>query len=75
MQMWVLKPPGFHSPLPKGREQGEGEKNAGAKKWPLVYLVHGGPQGANGSNYSGEATHTAKNCFRPPTSRPYMETA
>jgi dipeptidyl aminopeptidase/acylaminoacyl peptidase len=30
MQMWVLKPPGFD---PK-------------KKWPLVYLVHGGPQGA-----------------------------
>ncbi|HET6572539.1 MAG TPA: S9 family peptidase [Fimbriiglobus sp.] len=30
MQMWVLKPPGFD-------EQ---------KKWPLVYLVHGGPQGA-----------------------------
>jgi dipeptidyl aminopeptidase/acylaminoacyl peptidase len=30
MQMWVLKPPGFD---PK-------------KKWPLAYLVHGGPQGA-----------------------------
>lgn len=30
MQMWVLKPPGFD---PK-------------KKWPVVYLVHGGPQGA-----------------------------
>jgi dipeptidyl aminopeptidase/acylaminoacyl peptidase len=30
MQMWVLKPPGFD------------EK----KKWPLAYLVHGGPQGA-----------------------------
>jgi dipeptidyl aminopeptidase/acylaminoacyl peptidase len=30
MQMWILKPPGFD------------EK----KKWPLVYLVHGGPQGA-----------------------------
>jgi len=30
MQMWVLKPPGFDP----------------AKKWPLVYLVHGGPQGA-----------------------------
>jgi dipeptidyl aminopeptidase/acylaminoacyl peptidase len=30
MQMWILKPPGFD---PK-------------KKWPLVYLVHGGPQGA-----------------------------
>jgi dipeptidyl aminopeptidase/acylaminoacyl peptidase len=28
--MWILKPPGFD---PK-------------KKWPLVYLVHGGPQGA-----------------------------
>jgi dipeptidyl aminopeptidase/acylaminoacyl peptidase len=30
MQMWVLKPPGFDP----------------AKKWPLAYLVHGGPQGA-----------------------------
>jgi dipeptidyl aminopeptidase/acylaminoacyl peptidase len=28
--MWLLKPPGFDP----------------AKKWPLVYLVHGGPQGA-----------------------------
>ena len=30
MQMWVLKPPGFDP----------------SKKWPLAYLVHGGPQGA-----------------------------
>lgn len=30
MQMWILKPPGFD------------EK----KKWPVAYLVHGGPQGA-----------------------------
>jgi dipeptidyl aminopeptidase/acylaminoacyl peptidase len=30
MQMWVIKPPGFD------------EK----KKWPVVYLVHGGPQSA-----------------------------
>lgn len=30
MQMWVLKPPGF-------------DPN---KKWPVVYLVHGGPQSA-----------------------------
>lgn len=30
MQMWLLKPPGFD---PK-------------KKWPVAYLVHGGPQGA-----------------------------
>jgi dipeptidyl aminopeptidase/acylaminoacyl peptidase len=29
MQMWLLKPPGFEA----------------KKKWPLVYLVHGGPQG------------------------------
>jgi dipeptidyl aminopeptidase/acylaminoacyl peptidase len=30
MQMWILKPPNFD---PK-------------KKWPLAYLVHGGPQGS-----------------------------
>ncbi len=30
MQMWLLKPPGFDA----------------QKKWPLIYLVHGGPQGA-----------------------------
>ena len=30
MQMWLLKPPGFDA----------------AKKWPVAYLVHGGPQGA-----------------------------
>jgi dipeptidyl aminopeptidase/acylaminoacyl peptidase len=30
MQMWILKPPGFDA----------------EKKWPLAYLVHGGPQGA-----------------------------
>ena len=30
MQMWILKPPGFDE----------------SKKWPVVYLVHGGPQGA-----------------------------
>jgi dipeptidyl aminopeptidase/acylaminoacyl peptidase len=30
MQMWILKPPGFDQ----------------TKKWPVVYLVHGGPQGA-----------------------------
>jgi dipeptidyl aminopeptidase/acylaminoacyl peptidase len=30
MQMWVLKPPGFDP----------------AKKWPVAYLVHGGPQSA-----------------------------
>ena len=30
MQMWMLKPPGFDA----------------KKKWPVAYLVHGGPQGA-----------------------------
>ncbi len=30
MQMWILKPPGFDA----------------GKKYPVVYLVHGGPQGA-----------------------------
>ena len=36
MQMWILKPPDFD---PK-------------KKWPLAYLVHGGPQGAWDNNWS-----------------------
>ena len=36
MQMWILKPPGFDA----------------KKKWPLVYLVHGGPQGAWDDNWS-----------------------
>ena len=30
MHMWILKPPGFDD----------------KKKWPVVYLIHGGPQGA-----------------------------
>src|SRR5262245_51953639 len=30
VQMWILKPPGFDA----------------RKKWPLAFLVHGGPQGA-----------------------------
>lgn len=30
MQLWLLKPPGFDA----------------KKKWPVAYLVHGGPQGA-----------------------------
>ena len=30
MQMWILEPPGFDA----------------TKKWPVLYLVHGGPQGA-----------------------------
>ncbi|MBX9679837.1 MAG: S9 family peptidase [Gemmataceae bacterium] len=36
MQMWILKPPGFDA----------------KKKWPLVYLVHGGPQGAWNDDWS-----------------------
>jgi len=36
MQMWILKPPGFD---PK-------------KKWPVAYLVHGGPQGAWNDGWS-----------------------
>lgn len=36
MQMWILKPPGFDE----------------SKKWPLVYLVHGGPQGAWNDGWS-----------------------
>lgn len=30
MQMWILKPPGFDP----------------SQKWPVAYLIHGGPQGA-----------------------------
>ncbi|MGD9647822.1 MAG: prolyl oligopeptidase family serine peptidase [Pirellulales bacterium] len=36
MQMWVLTPPGFDA----------------QKKWPLVYIVHGGPQGAWDDSWS-----------------------
>ncbi len=36
MQMWILTPPGFDA----------------KKKWPLVYLVHGGPQGAWDDSWS-----------------------
>ncbi len=36
MQMWILKPPGFSA----------------EKKWPLGYLVHGGPQGAWSDGWS-----------------------
>ena len=36
MQMWLIKPPGFNE----------------NRKWPLVYLVHGGPQGSWGDGWS-----------------------
>lgn len=36
MQMWILTPPGFDA----------------SKKWPLAFLVHGGPQGAWADNWS-----------------------
>ncbi|OWK44425.1 S9 family peptidase [Fimbriiglobus ruber] len=36
MQMWILKPPGFDP----------------SKKWPVAYLIHGGPQGAWGDAWS-----------------------
>ncbi len=36
MQMWILKPPGFDP----------------QQKWPLGFLVHGGPQGAWSDNWS-----------------------
>jgi len=36
MQMWILTPPGFDK----------------AQKWPLAFLVHGGPQGAWADNWS-----------------------
>jgi dipeptidyl aminopeptidase/acylaminoacyl peptidase len=36
VQMWIVKPPVFDA----------------AKKYPLVFLVHGGPQGAWGDNWS-----------------------
>lgn len=36
MQMWILTPPGFNT----------------TQKWPLAYLVHGGPQGAWSDSWS-----------------------
>jgi len=36
MQMWILTPPGFNK----------------SKKWPLAFLVHGGPQGAWSDSWS-----------------------
>jgi dipeptidyl aminopeptidase/acylaminoacyl peptidase len=36
MQMWILEPPGFDA----------------TKKWPVAYLVHGGPQGAWNDGWS-----------------------
>ncbi len=36
MHMWILKPPGFDH----------------TKKWPVAFLVHGGPQGAWEDNWS-----------------------
>ncbi len=36
MQMWILTPPGFDD----------------SKKWPLAFLVHGGPQGAWSDSWS-----------------------
>ncbi len=36
MQMWILTPPGFDK----------------AQKWPLAFLVHGGPQGAWADGWS-----------------------
>jgi dipeptidyl aminopeptidase/acylaminoacyl peptidase len=36
MQMWLLKPPGFDA----------------TKKWPAIYLVHGGPQSAWADSWS-----------------------
>lgn len=36
MQMWLLTPPGFDA----------------NRKWPLAFLVHGGPQGAWADNWS-----------------------
>jgi len=36
MQMWILLPPGFDK----------------SKKWPLAFLVHGGPQGAWADGWS-----------------------
>lgn len=36
MQMWILTPPGFDK----------------TRKWPVAFLVHGGPQGAWGDGWS-----------------------
>ncbi|KAI0801943.1 hypothetical protein BC629DRAFT_1591605 [Irpex lacteus] len=46
IQGWVLKPPGFKR-AGKG-EEGKGEE----KKWPLLFWIHGGPQGVWGDQWS-----------------------
>ena len=42
VQMWIIKPPMFSG----GNSGKQDAAAAGAKKYPLVFWVHGGPQGA-----------------------------
>src|SRR5438477_1460999 len=60
VQGFIVKPPGFDSPAvgrdsvepTKSDQTGDGSaerrptKNGGSKKYPLKFLIHGGPQGA-----------------------------
>lgn len=41
MQGWVLKPPGFEK-----SSSGDAKSVEKKKKWPVVLLIHGGPQSA-----------------------------
>jgi dipeptidyl aminopeptidase/acylaminoacyl peptidase len=45
VQMWIIKPPAFTRDAKSPAGGKESEANAGTK-YPLVYWVHGGPQGA-----------------------------
>jgi dipeptidyl aminopeptidase/acylaminoacyl peptidase len=66
VQGFIIKPPGFDS-APVGRDsveptksnqarEGSAErrptKNGGSKKYPLKFLIHGGPQGAWGNDWT-----------------------
>ncbi|MEY2492101.1 MAG: hypothetical protein QOH24_1052 [Verrucomicrobiota bacterium] len=66
VQGFIMKPPGFDSPV-VGRDSveltksdqargGSAErrptKNSGSKKYPLKFLIHGGPQGAWGDDWT-----------------------
>jgi dipeptidyl aminopeptidase/acylaminoacyl peptidase len=66
VQGFLIKPPGFDSPVvgrdsvePTKSDQARGgsaerrpTKNSGSKKYPLKFLIHGGPEGAWGNDWT-----------------------